>query len=506
MTLSVIHDALTPTLAVSLLCLLLSFLLKTGLGFGCSWLMTRFATSAAQRFSIWLTFLVASSAYWVYSLAELTRSHVALLQTTPTSPLRLSWTIPAVYSSGLVNVTALVLGIYMVLLLGATALGVRNRILLYRATRLREPAPETMQQVFATVAAETDTPRATLWLLPGIDSPATAGILRPGVYLPLESLLQPEQELASILRHELTHVRRRDSLWELLSRVARALLCFHPLVHRAFEAIRFEREVACDMAVVHSAPEQRDLYAETLVRFGWRKATDDSVGIGLTSASSVLSARVQWILRGERIYSRWSRRARTLVSAGLLWSFAVTAPALLVVFRFAPIPQLIRLESTVATEDGGTGHHSLMHGPERATALGQHSLSPTVATSSAPRTDPDALAAQRSTDHHLYQVQNADEPMSNPAATAAATGSDPESALQKTSGPSGSLEHTAGSVAMDTATQVLWGEGRESEEEGVAGIARSAGSASAPIRSGSPSAPSHGIGTASVPTSHGPHK
>ena len=83
--------------------------------------------------------------------------------------------------------------------------------------------------------------------LPGLNSPALYGALRPRLLFPtdLTQRLDPAQ-LLHVLLHECAHIQRRDIALNWLLALLQAVYWFHPLVWFAFARLRAERELACD--------------------------------------------------------------------------------------------------------------------------------------------------------------------------------------------------------------------------------------------------------------------
>jgi len=96
--------------------------------------------------------------------------------------------------------------------------------------------------------------------------PTVLGVLRPMVLLPVPLMtgLTPA-DFASIIRHELAHIRRYDLWMNLLQRVIESLLFFHPVVWFISRQLNAEREVCCDDLVVSSGYEPMH-YAGALLR------------------------------------------------------------------------------------------------------------------------------------------------------------------------------------------------------------------------------------------------
>ena len=84
-----------------------------------------------------------------------------------------------------------------------------------------------------------------------IASPVAVELSRRVILVP-ERLLEmlSADELDYILVHELTHLRRSDGIGNLLVKLARALLVWNPVLIFVERRIAFERELACDDAVV----------------------------------------------------------------------------------------------------------------------------------------------------------------------------------------------------------------------------------------------------------------
>jgi hypothetical protein len=167
-------------------------------------------------------------------------------------------------------------------------------------------------------------------VLPGLGSPATFGWLWPQIVVPSECETDCESDLDAILCHELTHVQRRDALWNAFVRGSRNLLWFHPCVHHAFSAISVERELACDRIVVEEHANDRGTYAACLLRFARldtnsNKPTPD---LALASRAALLDFRVRSILTETAAITIGSSMRRAFVGLIFLIVAAVLAPAL----------------------------------------------------------------------------------------------------------------------------------------------------------------------------------
>ncbi len=443
----------TPGVAAVFLSTLCGFLLKVSAAYFLCWLLARIATSAATRFVVWLSYLMVTGAYWIYCVGHVYSCSLApvVVATEPmTSPSGLTWTLSTSVAKIIGSLLGPIFLFYAAALLVMVCLGVWKRIQLARALSYRTAPMEKLTQAFETIESEMHVSDCGLWLLPGLTSPAALGWLKPAVYLPLECGEEEQAGLHNVLRHELSHVRRKDSLWESASRFSRFLVFFHPLVHKAFARLRFERELACDMVVIRTHPEKRHLYADTLVRFGWKTAVAeqrDYIGIGFISQSAVLSARVKSILNGERVYSRWSRRGRALLSTGVLWLFVAVAPALWIGFSLTSVPRSVIASSDANLHPIVQIHRHFRSNPgSKATPRLVNTAN--LDTASLPEPSP-------STSHAVhYHVQNEDEPMSNPVPEEKGSGVEAADEPGPSVTPSRPGLPSATSVLTDTAAQL----------------------------------------------------
>lgn len=110
------------------------------------------------------------------------------------------------------------------------------------------------------------TRKVTYLLSPRSGSPFTVGWLKPYVLLPDDLLTSmTENQVYTILAHELAHISRNDYLINLLQQLATILFFYHPGAWWMSSRIAEEREHCCDdiAIAVTGTPKQ---YAETLIQ------------------------------------------------------------------------------------------------------------------------------------------------------------------------------------------------------------------------------------------------
>jgi beta-lactamase regulating signal transducer with metallopeptidase domain len=101
-----------------------------------------------------------------------------------------------------------------------------------------------------------------------VNVPTLAGVWHPQIWMPEPWLAQfNDEELRSILLHELGHARRGDLAAQWLFAFAQCLHWFNPFVWLAARAARLDREMACDAWVLtHDNPNATPAYGATLLK------------------------------------------------------------------------------------------------------------------------------------------------------------------------------------------------------------------------------------------------
>jgi beta-lactamase regulating signal transducer with metallopeptidase domain len=97
-----------------------------------------------------------------------------------------------------------------------------------------------------------------------VKMPITWGTLHPRIVIPENASDWNVEHRRAVLLHELAHVERRDSLTQLIARIACAFHWLNPLAWLAAAAMRNERERACDDRVLAEGARPTD-YASSLL-------------------------------------------------------------------------------------------------------------------------------------------------------------------------------------------------------------------------------------------------
>lgn len=165
-----------------------------------------------------------------------------------------------------------------------------------------------------------------LLLHPGKSIPVVWGIFRCRLMLPAVAREWGEDQLRSVLLHELAHVQRRDLLVQLLTQVACALYWFNPLVWVAAWRLSVERERACDDLVLASGvrPSAYAGHLLEVVSGASRFYGTQSLGLAMAQPTT-LEGRLVAVLSGNLNRRRVS----------ILWGVATLALVLAVAIPIA---------------------------------------------------------------------------------------------------------------------------------------------------------------------------
>lgn len=157
--------------------------------------------------------------------------------------------------------------------------------------------------------------KVTVRVLPGLETPMAVGIIHPVVLLP------PGPVPALSLRHELTHIQRRDLAGKALLLMVCALYWFDPLVWYMSYVAGQDMEAACDAQLARNmTPEEKLAYGELLL-------TAAAQGSSLSLSTHFGGSKEQMKSRLTQLF-RPGKTSRVLVC--VLLCFAVVLSSLMV--------------------------------------------------------------------------------------------------------------------------------------------------------------------------------
>ncbi|HKR82782.1 MAG TPA: M56 family metallopeptidase, partial [Terriglobales bacterium] len=188
--------------------------------------------SSGVRFVIWFSALVATAAPF-FALRAGGNGTAALRVSLPEISLSPEW---ALY----------IFGVWASFAAMGLARVTRS---LFRVRQLKK----TCVPLGASHAARIQSPlgllsrRAQLCTSEHLRVPAALGFFRPVIALPAWTVRElSEEELQTVVLHEAAHLQRWDDWTNLLQKVIRAVLFFHPAVWWIDSRLSIEREMSCD--------------------------------------------------------------------------------------------------------------------------------------------------------------------------------------------------------------------------------------------------------------------
>jgi len=144
-----------------------------------------------------------------------------------------------------------------------------------------------------------------------IKVPVAIGYLKPLILIPVGMInALNAQEVEAILLHELAHIRRQDSLVNLLQNCMETIFFFNPAILWLSSLIRAEREHCCDDVAV-SYTKNKVRYISALVHFEEYALSNPGLALALTGKKGGMLQRL------ERMAANRNRSLNKLEMAGL---------------------------------------------------------------------------------------------------------------------------------------------------------------------------------------------
>ncbi len=174
---------------------------------------------------------------------------------------------------------------------------IRNRLVVRSSTTVLAFGPhQTFDQLRRSLGI-----RRSIRLLETEKSlvPMTWGVLRPIVLVPQMWREWSYERQRIVLLHELVHVKRWDTLFQMLARLTCAIYWFHPLVWYLLRHLRTEREMACDDCVLMAGERPTD-YANHILEIARDYRTLTLVAAVAMAQPTGLETRIRAMLDRTR--------------------------------------------------------------------------------------------------------------------------------------------------------------------------------------------------------------
>lgn len=165
-------------------------------------------------------------------------------------------------------------------------------------------------------------------------SPVMTGLFFPRIYLPMHLITDYKvHDMRYMLLHELQHYRSKDALVNYLMTLASVVYWFNPFIWYAVKAMHYDREIACDTAILQILDEDEYLnYGNTLINFAEKLSLSPlSFTAGIGGSMEQMKRRIQNIAAYEtptfkkRLKGIFSLFLTSLLLLGLAPSLSIYA-------------------------------------------------------------------------------------------------------------------------------------------------------------------------------------
>jgi len=204
--------------------------------------------------------------------------------------------------------------------------------------RLRANSTEALDQrsvrAYAKVAAQISyAGSCQVRLTRDLESPVSFGIRKPIIMFPSRYYSRlSDTELSAALSHELSHIKHRDPLRVLLTKVIESLFFFQPLVWLASSRLHYLSELVADDSVLETGlgPSTYAASLVNMIELGSAQRHQSSLATGIFSTPRILVSRVEHLLDDNHDH------ISVLVGRRLVASALVLVAVFIVTVQFSP--------------------------------------------------------------------------------------------------------------------------------------------------------------------------
>ncbi|MFC1554448.1 peptidoglycan DD-metalloendopeptidase family protein [candidate division KSB1 bacterium] len=267
----------------------------------------------------------------LYEIAETANEKINILPEEPAEEMQEN-SVQKSPAEPVVNIdpwkTGLILyGLFTLLFLGLVFAGrLRLKFILLKSSIIRD---KNIYRIFREAADELGLKtHYSIVENRSISIPFTAGVFRQYVVLPELYISDfTNSEIRRIAKHELAHIKRRDSLLFTYISFVRALCFINPLIWFASKQVYILSEQACDIAVLESDPEPVS-YAKLLTRIAEQfdvKGFIFKPAAGMFFSKNPLLPRIRSILNyKENVMKNVTKPLLTGITIALMAVFIVS--------------------------------------------------------------------------------------------------------------------------------------------------------------------------------------
>ncbi len=154
-------------------------------------------------------------------------------------------------------------------------------------------------------------------------APCVIGIIHPRIYVPANI---EKDDLDIVIRHENTHIQRKDYLFILLYYLVLCIYWFNPLCWILYRRVQTDIEMACDEQVLLEAKvEERQAYSRTLLHLCTGRSV--KAGWALSFGKGSLKQRIKDIGKPKKYNKMMALLAVLVCTAALLIGIFISTDA-----------------------------------------------------------------------------------------------------------------------------------------------------------------------------------
>lgn len=133
-----------------------------------------------------------------------------------------------------------------------------------------------------------------------VNVPFMTGVFRPALILPQRAFTG--EQLNNILRHETTHLKRRDILYKWFATLVKCVHWFNPVVWYAVRQIGTECEISCDLSVVAEMNNEEETgYVDTILSMlSAHKTKTIPLTTGMAGSKKIIKRRLEMMKNKKR--------------------------------------------------------------------------------------------------------------------------------------------------------------------------------------------------------------
>lgn len=133
-----------------------------------------------------------------------------------------------------------------------------------------------------------------------IKTPSLSGLTKPTLYMPHTDYSQ--EEIRLIIRHELTHYKRKDLWYKLFLLVVNTIYWFNPFLYFMRKEAEKDIEYICDSRTIKACSRtEHSAYRQLLLKTAVNDRQGDYLSVGLNDGISDFKRRIRYMMKANKL-------------------------------------------------------------------------------------------------------------------------------------------------------------------------------------------------------------